>query len=223
MSYERPHKNFTYRQAQKFEQNRSAHSKAVDLALTAERRFNSGDKDYSEWRGDPNRYDISGIDTPGSKEFLERARRGEKVEISPSVRWQYDIWHEQYEKDRSEGKHRKPLSVLALEKYYRANKRSFEAEGGSAHAFNDQFDKIDAASATDSWGDLDSELERHNILSSVSTKELEHKAREARKQEKEIEDSYADYLRDMKKQDPTGYEKHYDSKPIAEIVRSEVR
>jgi len=127
-------------------------------------------------------------------------KQKEHLTFSPAVRQKYHEWHNEFEHARMEGRKRKNLPEGAFERYYRSRKAAFEATGGSATTFNDQFDKIDVAQAVDSWGDLDSELKANDIY---ATREdvagLKRKAREEARENREIERSYAQYQKEQKK------------------------
>ncbi len=133
---------------------------------------------------------------------FERKKRGyEPLSISPAVRHAYHNYKVEYDRDRMNGMKRKHLPEGAFERYYRSRKAAFEAMGGSATTFNEAFDSIDSAQAVDSWSDLDSELKANNIYASrEDVSEIKRKAREEARENREIERSYKQYLREQKKE-----------------------
>ncbi len=97
------------------------------------------------------------------------------------------------------GQHPKALSLGAFDNYYRSRKSAYEAIGGSATSFDDQFDKIDTAQAVDSWSDLDSELKANDIYASRDDiAEIRRKARDEAREEREIERSYRQYVKEQR-------------------------
>ena len=123
------------------------------------------------------------------KEFEHRQR----THIEPFIRNEYEIWKDQHK----DSKHK--LTVLGLQKYYDSRKAAFEAEGGNPDLFKNTFDRIDVGVASDSWHDLDSELQRENIYGSdnnMSILEIRKRAKEETRQNKELEHEYEKDLQD---------------------------
>jgi hypothetical protein len=198
VQYGQGNHKISYSKARKIESQRTDRAKGIDLQLKAVGIFPEGLNDYSQWAKNPNRFDISGIDTPGSKEYLEKARHNENVEISPFTRHEFEIWHEKFLEDRANGYHRKPLSVLALEKYIDSRRAAFEMDtGADANAFNDRFEQVDVASASDSWSDLDPELEKLHIYSGVSREDRQREIKERIREEKENDEGYEQFLKSL--------------------------
>lgn len=123
-----------------------------------------------------------------------RPRR--ELRVSPEVRRLYDIWAQKYQSDKLQGIKRKQLPIGALEKWYETRKAAFSMETGADPVlFDDQLDNLDVAIASDSWHDLDSELERHNLLyDAPSMAELRREARMHEREEKEVAEQYEEYV-----------------------------
>jgi hypothetical protein len=129
----------------------------------------------------------------------EQNKRHEPRPISSISRRKYHEWHNEFERKKMNGQHPKALPIGAFDSYYRSRKAAFEATGGTATTFDDQFDKIDVAQAVDSWSDLDSELKSNDIYASrEDVADLRRKAREQQREEREIERSYREYAREQR-------------------------
>jgi hypothetical protein len=127
-------------------------------------------------------------------------KRHERRPISPVARSKYHEWHNEFERKKMNGQHPKALPLGAFDSYYRSRKAAYEATGGSATSFDDQFDKIDVAQAVDSWSDLDSELKSNDIYASrEDVTELRRKARDEQREEREIARSYREYQKEQRK------------------------
>lgn len=209
-----PRGRVSYTRARQIESKRSKLAKETDLRINAETRFRRGRKDYSKWAVDPSHSDIVGIDSiprktpqrlevmkkelpPQRREVISRKEFERKQkELTPFVKREYEIWHDQYLKDKQEGRNRKSLTALGLQKYYDSRKAAFEVEGGTPDSFKDAFDKVDVAVASDSWHDLDSELKRENIYGSdVDVSEMRRRAREEAGEDRRISNEYEEYLK----------------------------
>ncbi|MFI5450426.1 MAG: hypothetical protein ACHQ03_11755 [Candidatus Bathyarchaeia archaeon] len=133
---------------------------------------------------------------PASRQ-RKKARSSRRYRISPIVRRMYDVWYRQFARDRQFEEKRKLLPVGALQKWYEFRKAAFGAKGGDPDVFDDKLDDLDVAIASDSWHDLDSELERHNLYQDALTaKEIVQKAREEMREEKRIEKMTEQYEKD---------------------------
>ena len=111
-----------------------------------------------------------------------------------------------------QGVKRRSLPIGALENYYKSRKAAYIAEGGQPDVFNDEFDKIDVALASDSWRDLDPLLEENHIYhEGPDIAELKRKAREERRLEKELEREYAHYA----KQNPEEVNREFEQSRTA--------
>ncbi|MGI0080671.1 MAG: hypothetical protein ACRECH_13740 [Nitrososphaerales archaeon] len=186
----------------------------MDRLINAETRYPRGLKDYSKWANDPAHSDILKIDTiprkmhvPQRVEVQKKALPEQRPEIitrkqfernqahiTPFVKREYDIWHDQYLKEKQEGRKRKSLTELGLQKYFDSRKAAFEVEGGTPDSFKDAFDKIDVAIAADSWHDLDSELKRENIYG-PDVSETTRRAKEEAAEDRRISKEYEGYLK----------------------------
>ena len=127
------------------------------------------------------------------REVITR-REFEKTTITPLTKRLYGLWHDQYLRDKMNGIRRKPLTELSLHKYLGAREKAFDMEGGSPDAFRDRLDEVDFAVASDSWSDLNPELEKAGLFyDNSSEEELVQRAREERRYDRE----YTQFLREV--------------------------
>ena len=120
-----------------------------------------------------------------------------ELKISPETRRLYNIWHEKYESDKLQGRKRKSLPISALERYLATRRAVFVMETQTDPVyFDDSLDKIDVASVSDSWADLDPELRTNNLLfEAPNPTEIRREARLHEREEAQIAKQYEEYLR----------------------------
>ncbi len=124
--------------------------------------------------------------------------------VDPFTRHEYQIWRDQYEQDRARGINRKLLPIGALQKYIKFQRASYIAQGGDSESFKDQFDRVDIASASDSWRDLDGELEKNHIYGGASSKNEYAEIRRQQKEEREISKGYDEFVKSLGKKQSAG-------------------
>ncbi len=131
--------------------------------------------------------------------------------IDPVVSFKYGEWKRQYDSDRLHQRKRKNLGIGSLQNYVSTRRAAYIAEGGQPDLFNDEFDKVDIAVASDSWSDLDNELQDHHIFArEEDPRELAREARRHAKEEKEFERQYEEYqsAQQEQKRVPDDYEEY---------------